>query len=367
MEKLTVYFQGNLRTETPFANSPEGNKGPNKEQLLPRMPINIGGGFRQTVFVPASTLRGKIRRAAARVLLARFDALGEPVSFDDWLLWSVGGVKGSDDERVEVRRRAAIIEASALLAMFGAGDSPARTMVGARLHVDPGLPQEEIPATIVKGARGAENRNPELVEFLDPGEIDKVQAYTDANRDRSQLDKDVKEIGRDLHKAERAEAAGKGPGKEAIETQRTRLEKAQRDLQEAVEAQRLVGSDNAIGRPLPGYEVIPAGAVFPHRMVAKAATPLQIGFVLAALREFALDPVIGAHVSDGCGRISAQYHIQIRRGRGDALEAVGRLAYGDLTGLSLDGTEPRSWLQLWDETRLDPAAYRAAARNSGRE
>ena len=205
------------------------------------------------------------------------------------------------------------------------------------------------------------------MEFLDPGEIDKVQAYTDANRDRSQLDKDVKEIGRDLHKAERAEAAGKGPGKEAIETQRTRLEKAQRDLQEAVEAQRLVGSDNAIGRPLPGYEVIPAGAVFPHRMVAKAATPLQIGFVLAALREFALDPVIGAHVSDGCGRISAQYDIQIRRGRGDALEAVGRLAYGDLTGLSSDGTEPRSWLQLWDETRLDPAAYRAAARNSGRE
>ena len=118
-DRYTVYFKGTLKTESPFATSPEGNLGPNKEQLLPCMPVNVGGAFVDTPFIPASSIRGKLRRAAARVIQDRFQAAGEETTFADWLLWSVGGVKGTGGEDIDPRKRAEVIGKSAVLSVFG--------------------------------------------------------------------------------------------------------------------------------------------------------------------------------------------------------------------------------------------------------
>jgi CRISPR type IV-associated protein Csf2 len=361
-KRFTVYFDGTLTTITPFANSPEGNRGRNDEQLLPRLPINLGGTFKEVPIIPSATLRGKIRRAAARVLLDRFTTMKEPVGFDDWLLWALGGVKGTGDERLDVRRRASVIEGSALLAMFGAGESPAGGMVGARLHINPAIPTGDIPVAVVKGARAAENRAPYLIEIMPETEMDRVQAYTDANRDRSKLQKSRDALSKEIAKHEKAQAQRKPTASpEQLVSKRAELLELDDKLQAAIDAQRLVGSDNAIGRPLPGYEVIPARTELPHRMVIKAGTKEQIGFVLAALEEFALDPVIGAHHAAGCGRVAGLYDVKIRRGRQRSIEHVGRAAYGDLEGLSLDGDFLTECRAAWEKHAIDPNAYRAAA------
>ena len=72
-QKCTVHFRGTLRLDAPFANSPAECKGPNKEQMLQRLPINIGGAFVDTAIVPAATIRGRVRRAGARVIRAILD------------------------------------------------------------------------------------------------------------------------------------------------------------------------------------------------------------------------------------------------------------------------------------------------------
>ena len=66
MTQFTVYFDGTLTTVSPFATCPPDNKGRNNELLLPRIPVNRGGALEDTPFIPASTLKGPIRRAAAR-------------------------------------------------------------------------------------------------------------------------------------------------------------------------------------------------------------------------------------------------------------------------------------------------------------
>lgn len=360
-DRYTVYFKGTLSTVTPFANSPEGSRGPNKEQMLQRLPINIGGGFIEVPIIPASTIRGKLRRAAARVLLDRFEQAGEKVTFNDWLLWSVGGVKGSGGEDIDPRERAEIIAKSAMLSVFGAGDSPARSMVGASLHVAPGIPTQEVRPIVLKGARAHEDKNPLLVSILPPEEMDKVSILIAANRDRSKLANRVKAQVRVLKKASIDKAKGK-PSKtdDEMQTLETEITDLKRQLDEAIEAQKLVGSDTAIGRPLPGYEVLPGGLEIPHTMQVTLQPREYIGFALEALAEFAIDPVIGAHVSDGCGRIAGRYDAFVRRGRDRQVQHVGKISFGDMEGLQVEGEWLEECCRAWADLDFDPAAYRAA-------
>ena len=164
--KQTIYLKGTITTDTPYATSPEGCRGRNDEQLLPKLPVNIGGAIKMQPYIPAAGLKGKLRRAAAHVILDRFIDAGKTLTFEDWLLLACGGVKGSEREDIDPRDRARIIDQSALLSLFGAGASPAGGMVGAKLHMFPALPQGDVETAFVKGTRAHEDKRPVLGEIL---------------------------------------------------------------------------------------------------------------------------------------------------------------------------------------------------------
>ena len=360
--KQTIYLEGAITTDTPYATSPEGWRGRNDEQLLPRIPVNIGGAIKPQPYIPASGLKGKLRRSAAHVILDRFTDAGEIITFEDWLLLASGGVKGSEREDIDPRDRAKIIEQSAMLSLFGAGASPAGGMVGAKLHIFPALPQGDVETAFVKGARAHEDKRPVLGEILPPEEMGKVALYSAANRDRSRLKKETEALDRKVRDEEKAVAKGK-PTMTGEELRKLREAAAQAkvDHDEAVAAQKVVGSDVSLGRPLPGYEVIPAGLDIPHAMQLMAVTTAEAGLFIEALDRFALDPVIGAHVSSGCGRISARYDVMVRRRGERHFEVVGQLSFGGLDGLNTEGDVIRSWRNAWVEREFIPDHYRAVA------
>lgn len=358
-DKYTVYFRGSITTETPFANSPAGRRGPNGEQLLPRIPVNIGGAFVETPFISAATIKGKVRRAAARVIADRFIAENEAITFNDWLLWALGGVKGNAGEDTDPRTRAGIIGRSALLSVFGAGDSPARSMVGASFHIGSAIPELEVKPAMREGARAHESRSPTLLDVLADGEWDTVNAYNAANRDRAQLRAQAKALEAAVKKAAAIKAKGETPPEDP-DVLRLQLDEIRRLEAEAEQAQSIVSS-NSIGRPLAGYEVLPPKLEMPHAMQLMLQPPAYIGFALEALAEFAIDPIVGAHVADGCGRISARYDVSIRRGRERQVEIVGRVSYGTLDGLTVEGEWLAGCRAAWAEAPFVPDDYRAAA------
>ena len=352
--KVTVYLRGEITTETPFANSPINSvKQPNGPRLLPRMPVNLGGRWVQVPVIQASTIRGKLRRAAAQVILEKFVEAGLQTQFEDWLLWAVGGVKGTrKDQGISIKERQEIIESSPLLAMFGAGESRAG-FVGARFHIDPAIPDQDVETTIVEGARRAENQNPALVEILDPEEIPKVDLYTAANRERSGIKSEIRDLTNAIKKANR------NKDKELANSLKSELAALESQQKEAEAAQRQFGSDVTIGMPLAGYEVMGAKAVIPHRMLMQSASVEQIGFVIKALEDFAIDPRIGAHTTSGCGLISGDYNVSVRRTRRGDIETIGQITWDGFTGLKIVGDEIEQWITDWEKAELDLEALRA--------
>jgi CRISPR type IV-associated protein Csf2 len=352
--RKTILIEGSLTTVTPFANSPEGCVGRNKERLLPRMPINVGGSWVDTAYIPAATLRGRIRRAAAHVVRERFEIGGETITFDDWLLWSVGGVKGDERERnLSPTVRQSIIDTSPLLSMFGAGASPAGFVAG-QFCIQPGLPSEDVPVVMVEGARAAEHRNVELAEILPETEMERVHLYTLANTERADLVTEIKNKKREFG------AARKKDDPDEANRLEGEIAELEQQLTEAEQAQRKIGSINAIGRPLPGYEVIPPGVVFQHTMMIRHGLSEHVGFALCALEQFALEPRIGAHAAAGCGYMAGDYDVKLMpQAREERPRHIGRLRFSPGSGLSLEGEELQELVEAWEKHDFQADAWRA--------
>ena len=319
--RYNLELHGNIMTVTPFANSPAGCKGQDKSQLLPRMAVNRQGAIVNAPFISASAIRGVLRRAAAEEIAGLFGERGEDVQFVDWLLFSVGGVKGSEKETCSPRERHEYIEGNPLVALFGAGAAGVGGMIGSKLHIAHAIPDSDIEVPKIESARAHEDKSLRLLEVLPEDQQDLAWRFTIANRDRSDLSKQVRAKERELGAARKKRDDAKARELSA------ELDALSKRLQDATAIQEQFGTDNAIGRPLPGYEVIPPGTEIPHRMSLDAASLSQVGLFFAALRRFARDPVIGAHRAHGCGRIRCQYTVVQRRG--DNNRRLGTLEIGE--------------------------------------
>lgn len=339
-----IVFQGNITTVTPYANSPAGCVNADKVRLLPRMPVD---GVAHPV-VSASTIRAWLRMAAADVLRGR---LGQ-VSFDDIALAAIGGVKGDEREegKLPVDLRAGYARRQHLIGLFGAGDSPAGFVTGAWVISEAVAPPNAV--AIVEGSRRALNQDVRLAEFLDLSELTKIRDYGLANQARSRAASEVKKLVSELRKTKDEAARAK------IQAALAAAKSAQTG---ATDAARSVSS-NPIGMPLPGYEVIGSATSMPHEMrINMAGDVARLGLGLATLEQAGLEPVIGAHKSQGCGVIRASWDVSHRQivGRRVTLTPLGRVSIDPLGGTSIDGQVLLDAMQEWDEADLDEALYRA--------
>ena len=327
-ERFNLELRGQLVTATPFANSPQGcvkKYDPDKGlQQLPMMPVFQNGAQMESPYIPASTFRGVLRRAAAEEVAEFFRQRGKDVRLTDWLLFSIGGVKGEEKENCSPRARHEYIESNPLVALFGAGTAGAGGMIGSKLHIAHAIPKSKVKPCRVEGARAHEDKSPRLLEILSDEQQDIVWQLTRVNHDRATLANKVK----DLEKQRKAAQSkrGKTGGDELPEIDR-QLNELKERLDQVVAIQKQFGTSNTIGRPLPGYEVIPAGVEIPHRMTLADASLSQVGLFFAALRRFARDPVIGAHRSHGCGRLRGDYAVYRREG--EIHKRLGQLEFGE--------------------------------------
>mgnify|MGYP001290179118 CR=1 FL=1 len=392
-KKYTVYFDGSVKTLSPYANSPAGaSEDVDKDNLkgrfnrLPRLPVKRpgGDGFIMLPVISSSALRGPFRRAAAKIVLKRMKALGERISFDDWLFWTVGGVKGNEAEKsICAKKRLSYIDGNPLLSAFGAGHAGIGGMIGGRFIIDTVIPdgafdiglhgaggegRARMDPGAVRVARRAENRNLELPEYLDADELQRVELYSDLNSEKSSEKDNGKKIGAAIRKL-RAKLMKSGMSEKDADNHpdvvalKADQKAAEKRVTEITEEMTGVGSTNSIGMTQPGFEVMPVGAVFEHGMVLKSSTLEQIGFILATLAQVANDDVtFGAHASLGMGRLRMRYDISIRAEDEHIHVPVGTISIepGRFEMLATD--ERTSFLTdaalAWSEAAFEPDNFR---------
>lgn len=249
-----------------------------------------------TGFINGSAWRGPVRRCADLVVRK---SLGNPkVPFVKALQSRVGGAKGSEETNPDFALRQKIRLSDPVLGLFGAGSTPVGFLPG-RIAFSHLIPSTNIAPTIVRGVRRAENRSDEFLNQLSTDEVLRAEAYGEINAQRSKLKAEVKRLEAEHRKKKDDEALGA-----LLETKKAELEDAEKRASN-------LGTDNAIGMPLAGYEVFPIGTVFNSAIVCRSITEGEAAVLIAALTKWAFNPRIGAKEAYDCGVVRANWKVEV--------------------------------------------------------
>lgn len=321
----TVRFEGHLRALTPLAtsppNTPPAAHGGRPPTPLPRMTATLANGETAEVpYFPGGGLRGTLRRRAVSVIA---DALSEtagkpPFDIDTYYYLALGGVKGSEGESkadihaAEQRRRQ-----NPLIALFGAGAPWDRS----RLLVGSAVPTVPLEPLIVRGARRDDfSVDSNAQRWVSEEERARWLEMARNNAERSRKRLRVAAIDQRLPSAEQDDAL-------RLTQERERLER------EIEEHTRLSFSAVSVSRPLDGYEAIPPGTMLSHAMTLRQVTMTEIGLTVAALRRWALDPHIGAHIAQDCGLTEGRWSVSIWSPGTAAYETQGEFSLKPFVGI----------------------------------
>ena len=319
-------LRGHLTARSPISVSYIGLDG-----ALPRTPHG-------QVFLNGGTLRGPLRKSALNVVLretakdtgmplAQMYMLGQGV--DTTREVNNEDTGKSHDPMAEKRLR----ELNPLLNLMG------RWKLAGRLEVQPLLTPATNVVTAGQGVRHDQfERDPELVEWLDDAERDRLLETLASSRASMDDIKVVRDQVNVLKKAYR-KAADDPDERKRISQQLTELDGREKAIREARE-----GGTESIKHPLAGHESIAPGSELSCTLRINGGTAVDLGLLLHSLADFSITPHLGGHRAGGFGAVSGQWTVY-RRASGELkAEPIGEVTLDDL-GFQIEG---ESLTEAWD-------------------
>lgn len=330
----TLLLDGTLTATTPIAIILPPGKDDRPPAGAPRKRLLREGVMVETVYVPPSSLRGRLRHLLTTELMRLQNAAdGRVFAPEDYIDTALGGVKdrkaeGEDDRRVDLKAIREIRERNPVVSMFGSMVS----RVAGRLVVGDMTPVEPI-APISTGRSVRANpfvRNPAVIELLDTARFDEFVRLNDlrtaANREEDEAQRLQRRLG-----------ARKRAGAEAEEVRG--IEAQIVDLKKRYDAGfEAAGGAVNIQQLLDGYDVIPEGTVMTNRIRLIEGTEVEIVLLLLALDLLAKRPLIGGHTAHGCGEIAGAWRIRLQTA--DVLVDAGTLRLEPFAGLQMESANP---------------------------
>lgn len=278
---------------------------------IPTMPIIIDGQPVRIVVIPATSLRGRLRRVSLQVIN---DAItgGKELAFNlAAYQWNANGgtktKKDKDAKSTDILRAHWIRQNNPLIAIWGAGTIfiTGKLLVSeARQSLETLLSYRDL-VYIRKANRKDDLRtDPELLAQLSEEDVDTYLLGSQAQKQASALRKTIASLvqeGRALRSARNPE------NEPLIKENREALAAHEKQLEELT-----TGKDYAGVRNLPHEKhLIAAGVTFDHTFRLHAPTPIEFGLFLETLRRFSRNPRIGGLINHGFGQIEANYTIRI--------------------------------------------------------
>ena len=287
---------------------------PDSKEAFPTMPVVVGDAVVRVPMIPSTTLKGGLRRAAVRTVIA---AMGPGpdgrmgMRRDDYHWNAIGGVKGkATDSRgrdIHIAREHAA--ANPIIALFGAGEIFVEGLMSVKESRLMGpFSLADVTMTLKRARIDDMSRDRELLAQLSEADVEAEGRYVVAKKKvsagRTRLKMVKKEMGALLRRG------------------RDNLDAAERGRLDALLAeQRVLDSEkNAIQTDKGGdfkeqigllyeYSAIAAGTTFETSLRFPGVEPLQFGLFLAACRTFSRRCRFGGKRTVGMGGVRIEWAI----------------------------------------------------------
>ncbi|MEI6760128.1 MAG: hypothetical protein WCO22_06705 [Betaproteobacteria bacterium] len=273
--------------------------------------VDSDGQPKKTAYIPATTMRGKLRRLAVQPLMEAAQQAGKP-----WTLHQVYEAMLGQDAASEASEEIDLVALKKrradnhIVDLFGAGLG-----VKSRLSVGHFVPVVDVQPESFAGVRKDLDSDTDVLDLMDPAEVDKFVGRNTNNSKRSAAEAVVTDLGRKIRKAEKA-------GQDATEL-KAALALAETNRDSLVTA---MGDMKNSTKTLTSYEAMPSGIELKSRIIIDKATAKDMMTLTAALDLFSRTPVLGGQTARGCGEVSGRFEMTDQDGALLGVITVGAYA-----------------------------------------
>lgn len=287
--EATITTVGPLSIAMPVAERQEENEW--KNFPVTSVGLDDEGRPKRTGYLPASTVRGFLRRAVA---MAAMRARGEGGTTVQQAYSDILGQAGDGKEEVDLVKVAQFREADPILDLFGRWSYKSRMLVS---HFMPPVPVLPEPIT---GTRRDLEDTEGVLESLTPEDRAAYFGRSDANSTRAATESLVRSINAKLRKAKKA-----GTDAAALEAA---LVEAEAKVSVAKEA---MGAMQNSSRTITTFYALPAGLHLQGKVVVERARERDLEMIFTGLDALSQRPLLGAQVARGCGEVAGKFTIKV--------------------------------------------------------
>lgn len=301
MKKLNIIIEAIITTRSPLSIAMPV-AGPGKDKEYKNFPVMLRGMTEddssekatlsgKTAFLPASTVRGFLRRSAG---IAAMEKRGVGQTTLKQAYSDILGQCKDNKEEVSLVELTKIREADAILDLFGSWGIKSRVLVSNF------LPKQNIEPQSIVGVRKDLGDTDGVVENMSADEQFAYHNRAELNNRRSSSAKIVKDLERQIrkHKKDSAEAADLAAPLEAAQK---KLEELKSDLGDMANSSRNIHE----------YFTIPAETDLYGKIVIEQFKERDLDIILRSLEDLSVRPILGANVARGCGEISGVFTINV--------------------------------------------------------
>lgn len=296
-----IVINATIKTVAPLSikmPQAEGTRGGEFENF-PMMTrgVDEAGNGRKTAFLPATTIRGFLRRAVTlRNMRAAADA-GKPYRLPQIYSEMIGQDAESEKQAGDIDLLALqkARDASPVLDLFGSGLG-----IKSRLKVSHFIPLHNVLPEVFTGVRKDLDDTEEALELMDKSDMKAFLGRSDSNNKRAAAAALVKQLERQVRQAEKKGDAVPEDAAKALKVANAELEKFKGEM----------GDMQNSTRTIVQHYAMPSGMELGGRIVIERAKDQDMELIEYGLDQLSRAPVLGAQSARGCGEIEGtfQFH-----------------------------------------------------------
>ncbi len=256
--------------------------------------VDSEGQPKKTAYIPATTIRGKLRRLAVQPHMEAAKAAGKAWTLHqvyEAMLGQDAASEGSEEiDLLALKKRRA---ENHIVDLFGAGLG-----VKSRISVGHFVPVVDVAPELFAGVRKDLDSDLDVLELMDDAEVSKFVGRNTTNSNRADAEALVKKTVSQIRRAEKSgqDVADLKAALVLAEAKRDELVAAMGDMKNST-------------KTLTSYEAMPAGIELKSRIIIDKATPKDLATFVSALDLFSRTPVLGGQTARGCGEVSGNFQM----------------------------------------------------------
>jgi hypothetical protein len=263
--------------------------------------VDSDGNPLRTGYLPATTLRGFLRRAVALRNMRAAAESGEPYKLPQIYSEMIGQDAASEkqSDQIDLAELRLARQSSPVLDLFGSGLG-----IKSRLKVSHFVPERNILPEVFSGVRKDLDDTEEALDLLSEEDLNAFLGRAEKNRLRAGALGRLTQLQAKVKRDERKGVVNEDEVKA--------LEIAQLEVETFKEA---MGEMQNSSRTLVSHFALPAGLALSGRIVVDRARDGDAELIEHGLNELSLNPVLGAQSARGCGEISGTFDFLDSDGR----------------------------------------------------